>query len=299
MLLNSSSLTSLYTGFSTAFQGGFSGVTPQYGRVAQTVPSSTRSNEYGWLGQIPRIREWLGDRVVNNLATHSYTIKNKSFESTVAVDRDDIDDDNIGIYSPLFAELGSNSATFPDELVWALLKSGFSTPCYDGQYYFDTDHPVLAEDGQTVVSVSNSGGGAGDPWFLMDASRAIKPIIYQQRRPFSNLVRMDAPTDEVVFSRKEYRYGIDGRCNVGFGFWQLAYGSRQALDATSYESARVALQTMKGDQGRPLNIRPTLLVVPPALEGVGRKLLNNDLTTGGETNAWKGSAELLVVPWLA
>lgn len=298
MLLNSASLRSLYTGFSTAFQAGFAGVSPQYQQVAQTVPSSTRSNEYGWLGSMPRIREWIGDRVVNNIATHSYTIKNRSFEATVGVDRDDIDDDNIGIYSPLFSELGRNGASFPDELVWALLKAGFSTLCYDGQYFFDTDHPVLDANGN-VQSVSNSGGGSGTPWFLMDVTRAIKPIIYQERRPFSNLVRMDAATDEVVFSRKEYRYGIDGRCNVGFGFWQLAYGSKQTLDATSYEAARVALGSFTGDGGRPLGIKPTLLVVPPALEGAANRILKSTTKANGETNEWAGTAEILVVPWLA
>ncbi|KMO32486.1 Mu-like prophage major head subunit gpT family protein [Methylobacterium aquaticum] len=297
MLVNSANLRTLYTSFSTAFQGGFTGVSPLYTRVAQTVPSSTRSNEYGWLGQLPRIREWIGDRVVQNLATQGYTIRNRSFESTIAVLRDDIDDDNLGIYAPLFQEFGRASATFPDELVWALLLAGFSTNCFDGQFFFDTDHPVLDAAGNTV-SFANTDGGNGTAWFLMDTTRAIKPIIYQSRRPFE-LTRMDAPTDEAVFNRREYRYGTDGRCNVGFGFPQLAWGSRQTLDAAHYEAARVGLSTMKGDYGRPLGINGNLLVVPPQLEGAARKLVVNDFDAMGATNTWKGSAEVLVVPWLA
>lgn len=297
MLVNSANLRTLYTGFSTAFLGGFTGVEALYTRVAQVVPSATRVNEYGWLGQLPRIREWIGDRVVQNLATQGYTIRNRSFESTIAVNRDDIEDDNLGIYSPLFTEFGRQSATFPDELVWSLLLAGFSTNCFDGQFFFDTDHPVLDAVGNTQ-SYANTDGGSGAPWFLMDTTRAIKPIIYQSRRPFE-LTRMDANTDEVVFNRKEYRYGTDGRCNVGFGFPQLAWGSKQTLDAAHYEAARVGLATMKGDYGRPLGIKGNLLVVPPQLEGAARKILNNALTTGGETNQWAGTAEVLVVPWLA
>lgn len=298
MLLNSTSLRSLYTGFSIAFQGGFSGVAPSYGRVAQTVPSSTKSNEYGWLGDMPRVREWIGDRVVQNLAAHGYTIKNRSFELTIGVDRDDIEDDNIGIYAPMFTEMGRAAASFPDELVWPLLKAGFSTACYDGQYFFDTDHPVLDASG-VAQSVANTDGGSGTPWFLIDASRAIKPIIFQERRSLSNFTRMDAATDEVVFNTKKYRYGIDGRCNAGFGFWQLAWGSKQTLDATRYAAARAGLGGLTGDYGRPLGVMPNLLVVPPSLESAGRKLLNSELASGGETNEWKGTAELLVVPWLA
>lgn len=298
MLVNVANLRTLYTGYSAAFAGGVAAAgAPLYTRVATVVPSATRSNEYGWLGQMPRIREWIGDRVVQNLDTKGYTIKNRSFESTIAVSRDDIEDDNIGIYTPMFTEFGRSSATFPDELTWGLFSAGFNTPCFDGQYFFDTDHPVLDADGNPY-SVSNFGGGSGIPWFLVDDSRAIKPIIFQNRRPFE-LTRMDALTDEVVFNSKQFRYGTDGRCNVGFGFWQLAHGSRQPLNAASYEAARVQLASQKADYGRPLGVQGRLLIVPPALEGAARKLLNSEYAAGGETNQWKGTAELLVVPWLA
>lgn len=298
MLLNTTSLRSLYTGFNSAFQSGFSGVAAQYDRVALTVPSTTRSNEYGWLGQFPRIREWIGDRVIQNLEAHTYSIRNRSFELTVGVEREDIEDDNLGLYGPMFTELGRAAATFPDEMVWPLVKSGFTSKCYDGQYFFDTDHPVLDETG-TAQSVSNTGGGSGTPWFLMDVSRGIKPFIFQQRKTFSNLIRKDEEKDENVFNAKKFVYGLDGRCNVGFGFWQLAFGSKQTLDAAAYAAARAALMGMKGDYGKPLGIMPNLLVVPPALESAGRKILNSELGSGGETNEWKGTAELLVVPWLA
>lgn len=298
MLLNTTSLRSLYTGFNSAFQSGFSGVAAQYDRVALTVPSTTRSNEYGWLGQFPRIREWIGDRVIQNLEAHTYSIRNRSFELTVGVEREDIEDDNLGLYGPMFTELGRAAATFPDEMVWPLVKSGFTSKCYDGQYFFDTDHPVLDETG-TAQSVSNTGGGSGTPWFLMDVSRGIKPFIFQQRKTFSNLIRKDEEKDDNVFNAKKFVYGLDGRCNVGFGFWQLAFGSKQTLDAAAYAAARAALMGMKGDYGKPLGIMPNLLVVPPALESAGRKILNSELGSGGETNEWKGTAELLVVPWLA
>jgi len=297
MIINAGNLTTLYTGYQTAFQAGFSGVTPQYGRVAMTVPSTTRTEEYGWLGQFPRIREWIGERAVQSLSVDDYRIKNKKFESTVEVDKDDIDDDRIGIYTPMMTELGSSAAQFPDELTWALLKAGFATNCYDGQYFFDTDHPVLDANG-AAQSVSNTGGGSGTPWYLLDTTRTIKPLIFQNRRSFE-FKRMDSPTDEVVFSQDKYRYGVDGRCNVGYGFWQLAYGSKQTLDAAAYATARAGMMGLLGDYGRPLGIKPNLLVVPPSLEKAGLQILNADKDAAGATNVWAGTAELLVVPWLA
>jgi phage major head subunit gpT-like protein len=64
-------------------------------------------------------------------------------------------------------------------------------------------------------------------WYLVDASRAIKPLIFQERKKpeFTSLI--DAK-DENVFMRGSYLYGVDNRCNAGFGLWQMAYGSTGA-----------------------------------------------------------------------
>ena len=36
---------------------------------------------------------------------------------------------------------------------------------------------------------------------------------------------MTKETDENVFMRDEYLYGVNARDGVGYGFWQMAYGS--------------------------------------------------------------------------
>lgn len=297
MLINAANLKTAGVGFSGAYKRGLGEAASMLSVIATTISSTTAQQEYGWLGKMKGMREWLGDRVVNSIATHGYTIKNKDWEDTVEVDRNDIEDDNLGVYSPLFEEMGRATGAHPDELAWALLKDGFATNCYDGQYFFDTDHPVLDKDGN-VTSVSNSGGGAGTPWFLIDDSRALKPIIFQERKK-AQFVAKDDPTDENVFRRKQFLYGVDARYNVGFGYWQFAYGSKQTLNAAAYAAARAAMQGMKGDYGRPLGLRPKLLVVPPALEEAGLEILNAERNAAGETNVWKGTAKLEVVPWLA
>lgn len=299
MQINQGSLRTLFIGFNAAFKSGLdSQAASQYGRIATTVPSTTREQDYGWLGKIPNVREWVGDRVVHNITQAGYTIRNKSYELTIAVSRDDIKDDNLGIYGPMFTELGAASGAHYDQLVFSLLKAGFATACYDKQYFFDTDHPVIAADGVTVNSIANTDGGSGTPWFLIDDSRFLKPIILQKREDW-NLVRKDNPTDDNVFDRKEFVYGTDARHNVGFGFWQFAWGSKQTLDKTSYGAARAAMMGLKGDFDRPLGVRPRLLVVPPSLEQAGLEILNAERDAAGATNVYKGTAELVVCPWLA
>jgi phage major head subunit gpT-like protein len=297
MLVNSANLDGLRVGFKTLFQGGLGQASSMHARISTEVPSTTKEQKYGWLGKIPNVRKWIGSRAVQNLSQHDYSIREEPWELTIGVDRDDIETDNLGIYGPLFTEMGQSTGSHWDLLVYEALANGFTSNCYDGQSFFDTDHPVLDEDGKEI-SVANTDGGSGTPWFLLDASRAIKPIILQKRRDFQ-FVAMDKLTDDNVFNNKEFVYGADARGNVGYGFWQFAWGSKQTLNAANYGSARAALSGMKGDHGRPLGIMPRLLVVPPSLESAGLKLLNSEMAAGGETNEWKGTAELLVVPWLA
>lgn len=297
MKINSDNLKTLGTSFNARFKGGMSLAPSQRALVATTVPSTTGKEEYGWLGQVPGVREWLGDRVIQNLEAHDYSIKNKEWELTLGVKRTHIEDDNIGIYGPMFEEMGRSAEAHPEQLVWELLKAGFTSTCYDGQYFFDTDHPVLDAAG-VPQSVANTDGGSGAPWVLLDDTRAIKPIIFQERKK-AQFIAKDNPEDERVFMNNEFLYGVDSRYNVGFGFWQFAWGSKQTLNAANYGAARAALGGMKGDYGKPLGLRGTLLCVPPSLESAGLKLLNSELASGGETNEWKGTAKLAVVPWLA
>lgn len=292
MLINQQNLTGIYKSFSTIFREAFAGAASQWPLVAMQVPSTGRSVDYKWLGDFPMLREWVGDRVIKDLSAFRYELTNKDYEATIEVDRNDIEDDQIGVYSPMIQGLAQAARQHPDILVFALLAAGFATTCFDGQYFFDADHPV--GEGQ----ISNTGGGSGTPWYLLDLSRPIKPLILQiRKRP--EFVAMDRPDDENAFMRKKYRYGVDDRKNVGFGLWQLAYGSKQTLNATYYAAARAAMMSFKNEAGVPLGITPTHLVVPPTLESNGRILLENINDAAGATNPWKGTAQLVVVPWLA
>lgn len=202
----------------------------------------------------------------------------------------------LGQYNVLFSQLGQDSANHPAELLYGLIKSGFNTLCYDGQYFFDTDHPVVDANGVTQ-SVSNFGGGAGNPWYLFDTTKVIKPFIFQKRQDYK-FVALDNPDDPNVFNKKEYVFGVDARCNVGFGLWQLAYASRQGLTAANYATGRSAMMSVQSDNGQPLGIVPNLLVVGPSNEAAAREIATAERNAAGATNVWRGTVEVLVVPWL-
>ena len=297
MIINQGNLQTLFTGFKASFQVGFAGVTAIYPQLATVVPSSTKTEKYAWLGQMPNMREWIGDRVVQNIAAHDYSIANRSFESTVAVPRDDIEDDTFGVFTPLFTEMGRASAALPDQLVFELLKAGFTSKCYDGEAFFSATHPVIDAKGKEVA-VSNTGGGAAAPWFLLDTTRALKPLIFQNRRKMEFVKKDNPNTSDKVFESNQYMYGVDGRCNTGFGFWQMAYGSKQPLTKEAFRAGRKVMMAMKGDNGRPLGITPKLLLVGPSNGDAARDIILAERDAAGATNTDRNLVTILETPWL-
>ncbi len=290
MLITQSSINALFTGFKGQFNSGFNSAESYYGQIATEVPSSTSAETYAWLGQYPKLREWIGDRQIKNMSASGYVLQNKKFESTVAVPRDAIDDDQYGIYSPLFREMGYAARVHPDELIFALLAAGNTTLCYDGKNFFDTTHPVGSG------TVSNYGGGAGAMWALLDTRRPLKPFIFQKRREYA-LTQMTDVKDEGVFMWDEYRYGVDARVNAGFGFWQQAYGSKATLDTAAFNAGMAAMMAFKSDEDRPLGIRPNLLVCGPSNRAAALQVVKAD-TIASQTNINKDAVDVLVVPWL-
>jgi phage major head subunit gpT-like protein len=295
LTVNSANLKVLQQSFNAAFKKGLGRTKPVWEKVAMRIPSTTSENVYAWLAANFQIREWLGDRVMQNLADYNYVIRNKDFEGTVEVARNAIEDDQFGIYAPMFEQMGDSVTQFPDKLVFQALKAGGTTLCYDGQYFFDVDHPV-GQPGKEA-SVSNNMGGAGEAWYILDNSKVMKPMIFQDRAPF-NMVRKDRDEDDNVFYRKKYVYGVDGRCNTGYGLWQLAFMSKQPLDAAGIRATLTAMAKQTDNNGEPLDVTGTTLCVSPNLYETAVDLMSKTVLANGETNTIKGRLEVVSSGWL-
>ena len=298
MIINADALARVYTAFSAVFNNAFQATSTWHEQLAMTVPATTRIMDYKFLLDFPTVREWIGDRQINSLDPKSFQVETKDYEATIEIERNDMEDEQLGLYNPIIAAMAEEAKRHPERLIADLLKNGATSLCYDGQAFFSAAHPMGSSK-----TVSNFDNGGSTPWYLIDQSRAVKPFIFQMRRGVQ-LVRMDRPDDEHVFLHKKFRYGVDYRGAAAYGLWQLAYCSTQELNATNYSSARTAMMSITNSDSRPLGIKPSLLIVPPALEGMAREILNSQFIIGSDTaggsksNIWQGSADLLVVPEL-
>jgi phage major head subunit gpT-like protein len=154
MLVNKANLTAVFISLKTTFNKAFEAAPAQWEKTTMLVPSGSSQNDYSWLSRFPKMQKWIGDKVVKALAAHKYTVVNDDFEATVAVDRNDIEDDQLGIYAPMAQDAGFSAKQLPDEIDADLKNNAFVNECYDGQYFYDTDHPVAG------ASVSNKGTAA-------------------------------------------------------------------------------------------------------------------------------------------
>jgi len=304
MIITTSALNALRTALKNEFSTRMLELDakPIWKLLATVITSSTKSNTYGWLSAFPQMREWVGDRVIKDLAEHAYQIINKKYEATLSVMRTDMEDDNLGQYRVMAQAMADEFEGFMNRKLAALITGGFTGLCYDGQKFFDTDHPVFPNtDGTGTAAVASNiigtGAETGSPWALLCLSGSLKPFIVQQRTQPEFEEITDTKNDS-VFMKDQYLYGIRYRGNFGYGLWQQAVGSRAALTAANYEAARLAMQTFTKDGGDPLGILPTHLIVGPTNESAARAILTKELIAGGESNTNYHTAELVVVPHL-
>lgn len=142
----------LEDGLKTVFFEALDATIGDYERIATIVPSGSDEENYPWLGAVPSVREFTDERMPLGLLEHNYTIRNKTWESSIAVERSAIEDDKYGQIKLRVMSLAREARRHVDELVFALLRNGFTARCYDGRYFFDTAH----SDGESGA-ISNKG----------------------------------------------------------------------------------------------------------------------------------------------
>lgn len=268
-------LGAINNGLNLAYNTQLYRADPVCHQFCYAAPSGGASEVYPSLDTMRGPREWLGARIVQQLGAHQFSITNRKFEQTIEVKRDDIEDDKVGLYTPIAAEMGRSGNEFPDLLVSALMKAGITTAGYDGQNFFDTAHPNYDAAG-VAITLGNYTAGANAGWFLLDNSRALKPFIIQTRSPFNLVTRFNL-NDPHVFDNDAFLWGTRGRMAAGFGLWQLAYYSKAAFTVANVEAARTAMSLIRRPDGTPMGISPDTVVVPTSLSTQAMSYFANGL----------------------
>ncbi|MEE9357250.1 Mu-like prophage major head subunit gpT family protein [Candidatus Vondammii sp. HM_W22] len=154
MLVNKSSLNSIFTGLKTLFNNALKAEPGTWQDTTMEIPSTGEGEDYAWLSRFPRFRKWFGDKNFKSLELGKYYKKNEDWETTIAVKRNHIDDDKLGIYNIQATSARESAGELNDIISDDLKNNAFSEKGIDGQYFYDTDHEVKE------ASVSNRGTAA-------------------------------------------------------------------------------------------------------------------------------------------
>jgi phage major head subunit gpT-like protein len=110
------------------------------GQIGMKFQSDQESETYKWLGMSPAMREWIGGRHAKGFRENGITIVNKKFEATMEVPVDWMRRDKTGQIMVRVDELATRTVTHWGKLLSDLILAAETGVCYDGQYFFDTDH---------------------------------------------------------------------------------------------------------------------------------------------------------------
>jgi phage major head subunit gpT-like protein len=132
----------LTKGLRSEFFDRFEKTKTYYQDLATRIPSTSDTENYKWLGTVPRMREWGTGRLAKGMRTESYSVENLKYESTIEVDRDEIADDQTGQIRIRVGELAQRAATHKDYLLAQLLINGATAgyASYDGVTFFNSAH---------------------------------------------------------------------------------------------------------------------------------------------------------------
>ncbi|MEK9751740.1 MAG: Mu-like prophage major head subunit gpT family protein [Rhodospirillaceae bacterium] len=116
------------------------GDTSWVNRYAMRMDSKQETENYAWLGMVPTMREWIGERQAKGIREFTWNVTNKDYEATLEVKVPELRRDQSGQIRVRIGELARRVLAYPAKLITTLMINGESVTCYDGQYFFDTDH---------------------------------------------------------------------------------------------------------------------------------------------------------------
>jgi len=160
----------LSAGVRALFFRSLESIPAAYRKLAMVLPSTKSEERYAWLSAVPGMREFIDERQPYGLREFSMTIENRTWESTIEVERAALEDEQYGQIRLRVQSLAEAAARHKDQMIVELVGGGFSGLCYDGLPFFSDSHPVAGSTKSNLGSDELS-------------SDALRPADGRQRPP--------------------------------------------------------------------------------------------------------------------
>jgi len=193
----------VYTNYRSEFNEYYAAALKEFplADLVTEVPSTKDTEDYSWLGDLPAVREFVGERVYKGIAVHNYSIKNKTWENTIAIDADTFEDTNQVVQiRPRVQDLAASIVRHKFSLLTTLIEANGTV--YDGQALYSNSHSS-GESGTQDNLLSGAGTSVANLKTDMIAAKAalrkFKTDTGEYVNAGMNLVVMAPPALEGVF----------------------------------------------------------------------------------------------------
>jgi len=242
-LVDSALLTEARTSFNMAFRDAYrdpAGPGPLVDLLCGPAkPNAGAKGKYPILGQITGLREWIGARAFEDLARFAYELPNRTFEKSLEVPVNDFEDDQYEGYVDVAGQIGYQCRMWPEDLVLEALQLGTSKLCFDGQYFFDTDHPIDPANSGSTQYANRFTGTALSSTNFSSTLAAMQRIAGRDGRPLGafrgDIVLLVPPQlREVGKQIVEAEYLANGASNVNKGAARVVVEPRLGNEAINW-----------------------------------------------------------------
>ncbi|MFZ4394161.1 MAG: Mu-like prophage major head subunit gpT family protein [Kiritimatiellia bacterium] len=139
MDINGTNMQTINRMVNTAWQAGLAWKAPvDIGPLVVDFPGEGSGNLYPWLERTPNFREWIGDRIFNNVKSDGFYVKHRIFEKSESIPATAIKDDMWKVYVPLLGMHATSWIQLKYSLVIGVLVD--NALCFDGKALFANDH---------------------------------------------------------------------------------------------------------------------------------------------------------------
>lgn len=234
-------------------------------RVSMMFNSDQESEEYKWLGMVPAMREWIGGRQAKGFHENGLTIKNKHFEATLEVLVKDMRRDKTGQVMTRIRELAQRTNSHWMSLLSTLVILGDSSVCYDGQFFFDTDHidypnaPSGTQSNKISASIADqpvtthgtpTNPSVGDMQFIIiEGIKQIVGFVDDENEPMNELATqflVMTPLNlwkSAVSAVSQTRQITDDQSQIVYEGYDISVASNVRLDKAGWDDKFVVFRT--------------------------------------------------------
>jgi phage major head subunit gpT-like protein len=129
-------------GLKTEFDAAYmkAAETARWAQIATELPTTLPSQNYGWLGRGALMKQFYDEVEDQSVAGYQYTLADNVYKGNLTIQRKMLEDDQYALLVTRVRAMAAEPIRHWNQLAFEGLTSGFTSLCYDGQYFFDTDH---------------------------------------------------------------------------------------------------------------------------------------------------------------